>query len=162
MVIRVGWHPSSSLSVLESHPCVGLVSWRGVGDAASSLFALGLHEQIVDEDTPNVPYFLAELRKACFARIYAADKELAIFLGRPPRIIGEYCVFQAPEWSSLPWHGYAHDGNDRLLRHADGSSTPAINYTADTRRSALFARLKEEIMQLLRNRQRASDVHITT
>ncbi|KAI9155081.1 Notoamide biosynthesis cluster protein O' [Paramyrothecium foliicola] len=109
------------------------------------------HEKIVDESA-HVPYFLRELRKACFARIYAGDKELAVFLGRPPRVNGAYCVFQLPEWSSLPWDHYVNRG--RHSTHGSGASA-AINYTADTRRSALFARLKEEIMQPLRNRQRA-------
>lgn len=134
----------------------GLVFWRSMGDMASSLFALGLHEQAANENTQNVPFFLAELRKACFARIYAGDKELAIFLGRPPRVIGEYCVFQAPEWSNLPWDHYAYDSSSQAPRQADSWTTAAINYTADTRRLVLFARLKEEIMKLLRDRQRAS------
>jgi hypothetical protein len=136
-----------------------------MGDTASSLFALGYHEKIVDEgNAPNTPRFLTELRKACFARIYAGDKELAIFLGRPPRIIGEYCIFQVPEWSKLPWDYYATNSSRECLHSSTNdadnlTAVAAINYTADTRRSAQFARLKEEIMQLLRNRQRASDVH---
>ncbi|OBT83805.1 hypothetical protein VE02_08659 [Pseudogymnoascus sp. 03VT05] len=73
-------------------------SWRRMGDLASSLFALGYHENI--DETPEVPNCVAQLRKAAFSRIYAADKSLAIFLGRPPRITRAYCFFQLP--SNIP------------------------------------------------------------
>lgn len=113
-----------------------------MGDLSSSLFALGYHEKINDS-AAAIPVFIAELRKATFARIYAADKSMAIFLGRPPRIIKAYCNFQLP--TNLPslW------GQDPAL--AKGGPEP-INYTADTRCSASFACLKEDILALSRDR----------
>ncbi|KAJ5807319.1 hypothetical protein N7447_010775 [Penicillium robsamsonii] len=83
---------------------------EGWGDVASSLFALGYHEKI-DEGVHNIPSFLAELRRACFARIYAADKSLAIFLGRPPRIVKDYCFL-----SSQPHPGIR---NNEYIAHSD-------------------------------------------
>ncbi|KAF4996145.1 hypothetical protein FDECE_12570 [Fusarium decemcellulare] len=120
-------------------------SWKGVGDVASSLFALGYHEKI-EEDAPNTPAFITELRKACFARIFAADKSLAVFLGRPPRIVKDYCHFNLP--GNLPgaW-GDGVDGRVSAMHELE-----PINYTADTRCSALFAALKEEILQLFRKK----------
>lgn len=127
---------------------------------ASSLFALGYHERV---DRSHIPPFIVELRKACFARIYAADKSLAVFLGRPPRIVKDYCHFKIPSnlqdvWGISP--GAANP--DSMVPSASsgdgGANDPAIadvepiNYTADTRCSALFAFLKEEVLQLLRKR----------
>lgn len=61
-------------------------SWRRLGDVISSLFALGYHEQIGNKSPP----FLSNLRKAAFARAYSADKNIAVFLGRPPRLHRKY------------------------------------------------------------------------
>lgn len=132
-----------------------------MGDVASSLFALGYHEKI-DEDMHNIPIFLAELRRACFARIYAADKSLAIFLGRPPRIVREYCFFQLPTYLGVRNDEYAagfDNPTQSSLSNANwGISGPTqndpepINYTADTRCSAFFASLKEEVLLMFRKR----------
>lgn len=85
-----------------------------MGDLASSLFALGYHEKI-DELTSDIPAFAAELRRACFARVYAGDKSLAIFLGRPPRIGKEYCHFQIPTQEANIWPTAAMaDPNDGM------------------------------------------------
>lgn len=114
-----------------------------MGDNASSLCALGFHER-VDERINHIPEFLAELRRACFARIYAADKSLAIFLGRPPRIVEEFCFLQLPTLRiNLENIGSSH-------RHLNG--TERMDYTADTFCSTLFASLKEEALLMLRKR----------
>ncbi|KAH7142097.1 hypothetical protein EDB81DRAFT_691571 [Dactylonectria macrodidyma] len=142
-------------------------SWRRIGDVASSLFAMGYHEK-VDGSTSDIPPFIVELRKACFARIYAADKSLAVFLGRPPRIVKDYCQFKIPSnlehlWRinrdttngtsaimSEPW--VEREANDPTIADVE-----PINYTADTRCSALFAFLKEEVLRLLRKRHVLND-----
>ncbi|KIL85386.1 hypothetical protein FAVG1_11342 [Fusarium avenaceum] len=133
-------------------------SWRRIGDVASSFFALGYHERV---EGTNIPPFIIELRKACFARIYAADKSLAVFLGRPPRIVKDYCYFKIPSNIEDVW-GISHDGTNRNSTRlfqacGDGekngqvtNDVEPINYTADTRCSALFAFLKEDVLQLLR------------
>lgn len=132
-----------------------------MGDVASSLFALGYHEKI-DEGMHNIPDFLAELRRACFARIYAADKSLAIFLGRPPRIVKEYCFFQLPTHPGIRNDEYSA-GFDNLTRLSLSNvnwgisgrthdNPEPMNYTADTRCSALFASLKEEVLLMFRKR----------
>ncbi|KAF2012089.1 hypothetical protein BU24DRAFT_485404 [Aaosphaeria arxii CBS 175.79] len=132
-------------------------SWRRIGDVASSLFAMGYHERI-DSTNSDIPPFIIELRKASFARIYAADKSLAVFLGRPPRVVKDYCQFNIPSnredfWKARP----ADDNNNRMpfpdsLNDQTASDLEPINYTADTRCSALFAWLKEDVLQLLRKR----------
>lgn len=129
-----------------------------MGDVSSSLFALGYHEKI--DACGNIPIFIAELRKALFARVYAADKGLAVFLGRPPRIIKAYCTFQIP--ANIPglWETESEAASrvtdSSTLNEADSlrdsSEGEEINYMADTRCMARFAALKEEVLELLRNR----------
>lgn len=132
-----------------------------MGDVASSLFALGYHEKI-GEGIHNIPISLAELRRACFARIYAADKSLAIFLGRPPRIVKEYCFFQLPTHPGVRNDEYTarfdNDTQSNLLEvnwwisGGNQVNPEPINYTADTCCSALFASLKEEVLLMFRKR----------
>lgn len=82
------------------------------------------------------------VRKTAFARIYSADKNIAIFLGRPPRMSKRFCHFQIP--SSFP-ESYGDDVE------WDPEAKPS--YTGDTRWSALCASLKEEILELARDKQ---------
>ncbi|KAF4951624.1 hypothetical protein FSARC_12867 [Fusarium sarcochroum] len=120
----------------ESYHC-----WRRMGDLSSSLFALGFHESI-DKHASAIPGFIAELRKSAFARTYTADKSLAVFLGRPPRIIKAYCDFQLPSLSADPWARESLSGTSDSQRPSDGQDIQTeelyivgkgpINYTADT------------------------------
>ncbi|KAJ5748421.1 uncharacterized protein N7511_010117 [Penicillium nucicola] len=112
-------------------------SWRKLGDAISSTFALGYHENI--EAKPGIPKFLMELRKTAFARIYSADKNIAIFLGRPPRMNKRFCHFQIPSCKNAP-------------NSLDWTADAEAGYGADTRWSALCASLKEEIWELLQDK----------
>jgi hypothetical protein len=140
-----------------------------MGDVASSLFALGYHEKI-DEDTSDIPLFVAELRRSCFARIYAADKSLAIFLGRPPRIMKEFCYFQLPTKFTSLWENDGGNGKSNnaplsspMVTGVDGemcNNEQVLNYTSDTFCSALFAVIKEEILQLFRKRHVSSETSI--
>lgn len=130
-----------------------------MGDVASSLFALGYHEKI-EEATSNIPLFVAELRRTIFARVYAADKSLAIFLGRPPRVVKAFCTFHLP--ANLPglWQtsgsdktgAQTSDTSTSIVVNSDLVGQESINYTADTRCSARFALLKEEALKMFRNR----------
>lgn len=127
-----------------------------MGDLSSSLFALGYHEKL-NEANSQIPGFILELRKATFARIYAADKSLAIFLGRPPRVLKLYCDFQLPSFGPDLWIEYGP--SDESCRqhppghhaHQDAGGKELINYMADTRCSASFSYLMEDILQLARN-----------
>lgn len=117
----------------------GLHSWRRLGDAISSLTALGYHEEPLSED--EVPPFLSELRKAAFARIYADDKNVALFLGRPPRLSARFCFFQTP---SFPPDAFTA-GEKQAVR-------VSANFMAEARCNASFARLKEKALDLFRDR----------
>lgn len=117
------------------------------------MFALGYHENI--QAKQDVPPFLVELRRTAFARIYSADKNLAIFLGRPPRMSKRFSYFQLPS-------GRANSGADisgRVNQHRfqDWDLDAEINYRAETRWSALCASIKEDILELLFGQDRSHD-----
>lgn len=125
----------------------GYYLWRKLGDVISTTFALGYHENV--ESRPHTPPFLVELRKTAFARIYSADKNISLFLGRPLRMSKRFCHFQIPDTvSSLPngtsIHEWCRDSK--------------MNYRAETRWSALCASIKEEIMELLFDRNRTDSL----
>ncbi|GAW19676.1 hypothetical protein ANO14919_091650 [Xylariales sp. No.14919] len=114
-------------------------AWRRMGDVISSVFALGYHEDI--DTKADAPFYLTQLRKTTFARIYSADKNVAIFLGRPPRMTKRYCHFQIP--SSFP---------DTRPNIDFWDPEAKASYIIETRWSALCASLKEEILELARDK----------
>ncbi|KAF2138152.1 uncharacterized protein K452DRAFT_235039 [Aplosporella prunicola CBS 121167] len=99
-------------------------SWRKIGDVVSSLFALGYHEKF--DGTP----FISSIRQLTFARAYSADKNISVFLGRPPRIHQKYCQV--------------------LDRNFQWAQDEKFSYAVDTQWSALCAVLKEDILDLFR------------
>ncbi|KAI1848662.1 hypothetical protein JX265_011487 [Neoarthrinium moseri] len=108
-------------------------SWRRLGDVASSLFALGYHQQM--ERPPSVPEFLSKLRRSAFALAYAADKNVSIFLGRPPRISKKFCrlkLLPDPNASEAPWW----------------NQDKTFDFMLDIQWTALCASLKEDVLAL--------------
>ncbi|KAG5659466.1 hypothetical protein KAF25_002025 [Fusarium avenaceum] len=132
-------------------------SWRRMGDISSSLFALGYHQL---PDTSTFPPFILQLRKAGFARIYTADKMLAVFLGRPPRIAREYCTTTLPcndsnlwQYSFMDTDANGHESpSNPGIECVQGFSMPKepFNHMADTRSRARFSFLKEDILKFSR------------
>ncbi|UNI13592.1 hypothetical protein JDV02_000320 [Purpureocillium takamizusanense] len=122
--------------------------WRRLGDVISTTFAIGYHESV--ESRPHTPPFLVELRKTAFARIYSADKNISLFLGRPLRMSKRFCQFQIPD---TPPRG--PDGTSAVHEWNEDS---AMSYRAETRWSALCASIKEEIMELLFDRSRVDSL----
>jgi hypothetical protein len=111
---------------------------------ASSLFALGYHEQI--DAGGSTPSFLKDLRWAAFARAYSGDKNVSIFLGRPPRIQRKYCRLDLPsEGNSV-----SQSATSTSLAYFQWAPDEKFDYTADTRWSFLCALLKEETLDLFR------------
>ncbi|KAE8148677.1 hypothetical protein BDV25DRAFT_157794 [Aspergillus avenaceus] len=117
-------------------------TWRRLGDMITSTFALGYHENI--KNKPNMPPFLVELRKLASARIYSSDKNVAIFLGRPPRMSKRFCHFQL----SSSWTGFDSEAPEHIRDTLGGCGDAKASYHAETRWSALCASLKEEIMEM--------------
>ena len=123
----------------------GYHSWRRLGDVASSLFALGYHEQV--EFHVPTPAFLKDLRMAALARAYSADKNVSIFLGRPPRIHRKQCRLQIPGCVANVSEAFGKFSSERRIQR---TVTDSFDCTTDTWWSALCASLKEEILDLLK------------
>lgn len=69
-------------------------AWQRTGEVCDAIVAMGLHQgNNVDADTP---FFLSELRKKIFISTYGRDKQVATFLGRPPRLSYRYCKMEPP------------------------------------------------------------------
>ncbi|KAL4952467.1 hypothetical protein BDW69DRAFT_21049 [Aspergillus filifer] len=67
-------------------------TWHRLGEVASSAFELGLHRDC----HKDVPVFLREIRRRVYAGVYYIDKNIATFLGRPPRVSWRYADTKAP------------------------------------------------------------------
>ncbi|KAI1931403.1 hypothetical protein LOZ65_001211 [Ophidiomyces ophidiicola] len=63
--------------------------YRCFGDLISDMFSLGYHRE--QPPGQGIPLFLSQTRKRIFTAAYRSDKNLATFLGRPPRIQSLYC-----------------------------------------------------------------------
>ncbi|KAI2904343.1 hypothetical protein CBS63078_892 [Aspergillus niger] len=127
-------------------------SWRKLGDVISSIYALGYHENL--DEKPDTPRFLTELRKAVFARVYSADKNVAIFVGRPPRMNRQFCHFQIPS-SPLPddvWFISSDKPDNEFDDPFSWNPSTKASYMAETRWTALCAGVKEDILNLQRSR----------
>jgi len=136
----------------------GLNAWRRLGDVLSCLLFLGYHQEI--HASPETPPFLVELRKSAFARIYSDDKNIAVFLGRPPRLNRIFCFFQIP--GGVP--NFLQESTRFISPPADIRQGPfnvdeQINSTTEIRWSALCAFLKEEVLELFQNADKMDTEH---
>lgn len=126
------------------HSCVdgdqSYRSWRKMGDVISSVYALGYHQKM--EVDARCPPYMLELRRTVFCSLYSADKNVAIFLGRPPRMSQHFCVFQTP----------LHDNEGEI--HIWRPNTP-LCYRSEMRWAALCAFRKEYIVELLSHKKGA-------
>ncbi|KAE8164039.1 hypothetical protein BDV40DRAFT_311126 [Aspergillus tamarii] len=116
------------------------LSWRKLGDVAASLYALGYHQQQT-EAFRSAPPFLRELRQIAFCRTYSADKNVSIFLGRPPRILRKFCQFYLPGTPTQPTQRASR-------RPAVWDSTEKPNFATDSKWAAVCGILKEDILDL--------------
>lgn len=58
------------------------------------MHALGLHRLQISN--AEIPFFLSETRKRLFTACYRTDKNMAMFLGRPPRLQDHFCDTDMP------------------------------------------------------------------
>ncbi|CAH0005094.1 unnamed protein product [Clonostachys byssicola] len=107
-------------------------AWRRLGDVASSLFALGYHQDT--HGGSSIPEFLKALRSSTFAVSYSADKNVSIFLGRPPRINQKFCQF-------------SRTGPDSYFSH-EWPPDAKFDSKAESRWAAICAVLKEDILDI--------------
>ena len=83
-------------------------TWQKQGEVVSLVFALGIHQRKMDDRTP---FFLSEIRSRTMVAAYSMDKELATFLGRPPRICRQFCDIQFP--LDISWEDLVADDSTR-------------------------------------------------
>ncbi|KAF5589462.1 hypothetical protein FPCIR_6768 [Fusarium pseudocircinatum] len=140
-------HPTirRAAEILKSVVVAGYHLWQRLGNVISSTMALGYHENLENKD--KAPLILIELRKTAFSRIYSADKNVSLFLGRPLRFSKRFAVFQVPD-SRLPLDGESLWQYEPLAP-AQWDPDSAMNYRAESRWSALCASIKEDIIELL-------------
>lgn len=101
----------------------------------SSLYALGYHERV--DVLALAPVTLEGLRSAAFCRAYSADKNVSIFLGRPPRMHRKHSSLQL-----------SADGIVLLFSNASQNDT--FEYAQETRWTVACAVLKERVLDLAR------------
>ncbi|PLB51347.1 hypothetical protein P170DRAFT_356191 [Aspergillus steynii IBT 23096] len=68
--------------------------YRLYGELISHMHALGLHRLQISN--AEIPFFLSETRKRLFTACYRTDKNMAMFLGRPPRLQDHFCDTDMP------------------------------------------------------------------
>lgn len=123
-------------------------TWRKLGDLSTLVFAFGLHQP--QPDTPSLPFFLTELRRRVMVGSFAYDKQLASFLGRPPRIAYQYCDMVLPV--DVPWEELvgSPERREAALRSVDsrGWHHGAIHKCTLGRLHHLLLVVREKILAL--------------
>ncbi|KAE8131229.1 hypothetical protein BDV38DRAFT_288897 [Aspergillus pseudotamarii] len=120
------------------------------GDLVSCIHAMGLHRP--HPPKPSIPFFLSETRKRVFAASYRTDKNLATFLGRPPRLPYHYCDVGLP--LDLDDHSVVLDSLslDKTVRQLTpdgwGTFNGGLRPATVIRLRYMIARLREQVMEL--------------
>lgn len=92
-----------------------------------------------------MPGFLKKMRKVAFARIFSADKNVSIFLGRPPRMSRHHLRL-----TKVRRKDSERDPAASLVWPADFQWPPPgqFNYATESRWSAICAVFKERALEL--------------
>ena len=123
------------------------------------MYSLGLHR--LQASNAEIPFFLSETRKRVFTSCYRTDKNIAMFLGRPPRLPDHYCDTDLPldlEDESLVLdseslkqllHGISTDGWSDSPFSPNGNIRP----TTAVRVRYRIAKLRERVVALFLGRK---------
>ncbi|RAL06829.1 uncharacterized protein BO97DRAFT_438886 [Aspergillus homomorphus CBS 101889] len=115
-------------------------AWGLMGDLASTVTALGYHNGFLCS-RESEPQYLRELRKRVIALAHERDKELATFVGRPPRLSQRYCTVDLPlDLSDAILTGPAEQL--RLLRLGP------VHPVSRLRAIVLLSMIREEVLEL--------------
>ncbi|PYH41252.1 uncharacterized protein BP01DRAFT_306267 [Aspergillus saccharolyticus JOP 1030-1] len=127
-----------------------LSCWRQHGDTIAVTTSIGLHREPVSEW--NEVSFQHELKRRLYSAIFAFDKVASTLTGRPPLLSRRYSTTQLPLDIS---DRDMLSGNVRAAAaklDADGwdrNSGRSFNQAAMLRARAMFARNREEILEVL-------------
>ncbi|KAF2437123.1 hypothetical protein EJ08DRAFT_578120 [Tothia fuscella] len=125
------------------------LAWRRTGDLASSIYAMGLHQ---DPSTrPHVPFFLAELRRRTWANAYSTDKAESTFFGRPPRLSMRYSSCRLPLDLTDEELIAPAESRDRAIAKLDAAgwnTAGQLSRQSWARIKLLISKLREEVLEL--------------
>lgn len=119
-----------------------------MGDLVTIVYALGLHQP---DSNDEVPFFLSEIRVRTMVGVYALDKELSAFLGRPPLICWEYCNIRHPLDISYDELIAGNDERTIALQRLDAHGWNTEGSTrkgARARTTLLLSILREKVLRL--------------
>ncbi|KAJ5948345.1 hypothetical protein N7466_001360 [Penicillium verhagenii] len=128
-------------------------SWRALGDLSTIIFSLGLNQPPPDQ---NTPFWLLETRKRLMGSAFSSDKQLATFLGRPPRISWRFCDIALPLDLSFAEIIAEPEVRDRAISRldTDGWNTEESDTQAVWLRvSLIMGPVRESILELSLNQQ---------
>lgn len=132
----------------------GYQSWKRLGDVISSMYALGYHDQA--RTRHRCSKSLYQIREAAFAFTYSADKNLSIFLGRPPRMLRQHCNF---DFLDDIQDGHRSNGV-AVSEHLGWGVDEPFTYMTEAWWSMVCAAHKEDVLDLFRERKRDRRVHL--
>lgn len=99
----------------------------------------------------EVPFWLAEFRKRSLAAVYAIEKAMCTFVGRPPRISRRFCMIELPMDADFEEIVKEGPERDRVLASLDpaGWNTDGKFRTASAARKFVMVNLiREEVLEL--------------
>ncbi|KAL4876270.1 hypothetical protein BJY04DRAFT_200180 [Aspergillus karnatakaensis] len=122
--------------------------WHRVGELSNYVFELGLHR---DRQDDGIATFLREIRRRSYAGLYHADKNIATFFGRPPRVSWRYSDTKPPLDISEDAMLGDEEELERALNNLDsgGWSVDAAFHRASWYRLRFFmGKIREQILEL--------------
>ncbi|OKL58737.1 hypothetical protein UA08_06318 [Talaromyces atroroseus] len=126
-------------------------AWKVVGDLCTLVFALGYHQK---QNSVMLPFFLVEHRKRLLLGAYAIDKELATFLGRPPRISWRHIDIDLPldiSYEELLAEPEIRDAAIARLDKDGWSSNGTVSKISFARAMFVMGRVRELVLELSLN-----------
>lgn len=121
-----------------------------MGDLSSAIAALGFHKGFKRGGESGPPY-LVELRKRVIALAHERDKELATFVGRPPRLSRKYYEVDLPLNlpDSIIIGPMEHFEAARSKLDENGwSGDVMVNPVSRLRAILLLSMIREEVLEL--------------
>lgn len=127
------------------------MSWNRLGELSTDIFLLGIHRDPTIKGSSYLPPFLVESRRRLFAASYQLDKNIATFLGRPPRISWRHADCKLP--LDVSDEALASDKSDLELAQArldkEGWNTDGVYRKSSwIRLRFLVTIFREEILEL--------------
>ena len=131
---------------------ISTMLWRRNGDLCCAATALGLHKLSPQSSTHTT--LAMQIRRQIFARVFAVDKTIASFTGRPPCLSRRYCHVALPldlddEDLMLPQHQLAEVVRTNLDDQGWNTKTDGRLYKVTRMRVHCYMSIiRDEILEL--------------